>query len=164
MSPFFKALALIVFFTSIFAGYYFARDWWMKRRKAIHAGNMQHKRYLDEKYYCREQLMNTLPALVAGDVHWLLVRSKLVPEQSVEITLNQLENNLKLIARCEYPDESGRLELKKMGLIRIDAKEDRVEFYMSPNSQILIDVLYFIFEIIYGQNKFHNISIKTSGE
>jgi len=126
--------------------------------------NIKKKLYEDEKTFFREYLKTLLPKLKKGEIQWLLIFSRLFPDNKIEITYNAAKKAIHVFNRGRQILPGEEEKIMNFGANSY-MREDEAHLVRTPlNSKIISDIIYYLFEIIHGQEKAVNLKIKTSGE
>jgi hypothetical protein len=164
MNQFFEATFLL---SVIFIGlivYYTIKNR-RSRLKKHQAGELLFaKIYEDEKVYIRNRLKALLAGLQEGKIRWLLIYSRLFPEDQIQITYSRLEQAVNLVQRSRSLGDNEREYLRHLGVNKYCTQTDKIILSTELNSKIITDLIYFLFENICKQHKTHNIKINISGE
>jgi hypothetical protein len=97
MNQFFKAVGLL---SLLFIGllfYYTLKNFWSRSRKRRSGGLLFSKMYEDEKSYQRNKLKSYLAGMAEGKIRWLLIFSRLFPEDRIQVTYSVPEQGVNLI-------------------------------------------------------------------
>jgi hypothetical protein len=165
MTQFFKAIFLL---TILFIGlllYYTIKNIRYKFKKRRSGNLLFNKIYEDEKAYIRNRMKSLLADLQEGKIRWLLISSRLFPENQIQITYTEIEREVTIIqhGRNLRGDEQDYLR-RQLGVNKYCTQPGKIILSTTLNSKIVTDLIYFLFENIYNQQKVHNIKINISGE
>jgi hypothetical protein len=164
MNQFFEATFLLSF---IFIGlivYYTIKNRRSRLKRHQEGDLLFAKIYEDEKVYIRNRLKSLLADLQEGKIHWLLIYSRLFPEDQVQITYSLLDQEINLVQRSRSLSNNEKEYLKHLGVNKYCTQADKIILSTELNSKIITDLIYFLFENICNQHKAHNIKINISGE
>jgi len=138
------------------------KNYFYKIRTNKIKNKIRKKRHDDEKAYIQNYLRTQIKKLESGKVHWILIYSRLHPEQKVEVIFDPVEKALQAQARsCEINGREME-KIKKLGLSCYFLREDLSCFTMPVNSKIITDLIYYLLEEIYNQKYAQNFKVVTS--
>lgn len=163
MNQFFKAIFIL---TLLFAGlmvYYIIKNLWSGQRKKQDGDLVFTKIYEDEKVYVRNQLKILLEELREGQIQWLLIFSRLFPEDQIQITYSTLDCEIKILQRGRLLTNEEQEYVRNLGITSYTTGHSGILLSMVPNSKIITDLVYFMLEKVLNQTRAHNIKIKVSG-
>jgi hypothetical protein len=164
MNQLFKAIYIL---SVIFIGlllYYVVKNFWSNSADRRKGRLLFGKIYEDEKIYFRGQIKILLADLARGQVRWLLVYSRLYPEQRIQITYSTLSREVNLMQYCRALNDREQEHLRYLGMNTYHKEREQVILSATHNSKIITDLVYFLLENIYNQHKAHNLKINRSGE
>jgi len=162
MTNFFLASSIILFISLQIFLYYWIKQKIKNSKDKILKVSLKKKYYIDEKEYLRNFISYHLPLLKENDIQWILIWSKLDINFKTELTYNPIISMIQIGAGNisslkEYSDD-----LSNLGVSKIELTFENCIFKIVPNSKIITDVLYYIFENIYQLREFSNHKIVTS--
>jgi hypothetical protein len=164
MNQFFKAIFLLsVLFISLML-YYTIKNILSRSRKQRDGDLLFAKIYEDEKTYIRNRLKSLLVELQEGKIRWLLIYSRLFPEDQIQITYSLPDQEVNLVQRGRYLSNGEKEYLRHLGINKYCTRADKIILSTALNSKIITDLIYYLFENICNQQKAHNIKINISGE
>ncbi len=164
MKQFFKAIFLLaVLFVGLIL-YYTIKNIRSRFKRQQNGDLLFKKIYEDEKVYLRNKLKSLLIDLQEGKIRWLLVYSRLFPEDQIQITYSLVDQEVNLVQHSRYLSDSEKEYLKHLGVNKYCTQASKIILSTTLNSKIVTDLIYFLFENIYNQQKVHNIKINISGE
>jgi len=164
MKQFFNA---ILWLSVLFIGlmlYYTLKFSYVRSRKYRHGKVLFARIYDDEKEYLHNRLKSLLFDLQQGKIRWLLIYSRLFPEDQIELTYSQPDQEVNLIQRNRLLSENERAYLRHLGVNKYCTQTDKIILSTAPNSKIITDLIYFLLENICKQQRARNIRINISGE
>ena len=162
MKNLFAVFVLIAVSVLFFISYYTGKNIFYKNRAKKINSKIRKKRHGDEKAYIRNYLRTQIKKLESGRVHWILIYSRLHPEQKVEIIFDSLEGALQAQVRSCKINSWEMEQIKKLGMSCYFLREDLSCFNMPVNSKIITDIIYYILEEIYNQKSAQNFKVVTS--
>jgi hypothetical protein len=162
MKNLFTVFVLIAVSVLFFISYYAGKNILFKYKTKKIKSRILKKRHNDEKSYIRNYLRTQIKKLESGEVHWILIYSRLYPEQKVEIIFDFLEGALQAQVRSCNINSWEMEKLKKLGMSRYFIREDLCCFNMPVNSTIITDIIYYILEEFYNQKCAKNFKVVTS--
>lgn len=163
MSNFFQALITVVIAGFIIAIYYIGKNIFRNLQIKKQAEKVWQKIYVDEKNKFRSYLRFLLTLLTESKIQWIVIWSKIVPEQKLEIIYNTNSGRAEIhLDKTEIgsPVLNG---IKSTGSGWKIGREGSFILYCTPNAKILADLIYLVFEQIFNQSRFRNIKIALSG-
>jgi hypothetical protein len=164
MNQFFKAIFLLsVLFISLML-YYTIKNILSRSRKQRDGDLLFAKIYEDEKTYIRNRLKSLLVELQEGKIRWLLIYSRLFPEDQIQITYSLPDQEVNLVQRSRNLNNGEKEYLRHLGINKYCTQADKIILSTALNSKIITDLIYYLFENICNQQKAHNIKINVSGE
>jgi hypothetical protein len=163
MDKFFNVIYLIAIFVLVFIVYYTVKNIIQKNRINKINENIKKKRYRDEKTYIRNYTRKLIKDLQMGNLQWIIISSRLIPEQKVEVTYNEIEKQLQCKIRVSELLDSDVSTLNKLGMTGHRNEDQLYLFNMPVNAKILTDILYYSLEKIYQQQQTQNLKLITSG-
>jgi hypothetical protein len=164
MKQFFKTIFIL---TILFVGlilYYALKNFWFRLRSQRTGNRLFGKIYEDEKAYFRNKLKTLLVNLAEGKIRWLLVYSRLFPEDRIQITYSVIDREVHLVQYSRDLKDEEQEYLRFLGVTRYHMEQGKIILSATLNSKIITDLVYFLFENIYNQGKVHNLKINISGE
>jgi hypothetical protein len=163
MENLFTVIVLTAVSVLLFSFYYGFKGLYKTYQNQQSKKRIKQKTYENEKEFVRNHLRVLLGKLKTGELRWILVSSRLYPEDKLEITVNPQGRNLLVKTRHRELNEADIKMMKEMGIIASTYREE-VNFLSMPiNTKILTDIIYFCLEKIGRQENARNIKIITSG-
>jgi hypothetical protein len=163
MKNLFAVIVIIAVSIFIFVIYYTSKSLYFRYKERVIKAEIQKKRYEDEKKYIRFYIRSLLKDLESGRLSWILVSSRLYPEIKLELIYNSLNKFIQIQHRIRDISKEEYRVLKNLGLQRYDINNNLFCIYVSLNSKIVTDIVYFILEQISEQRNAQNIKVVTSG-
>jgi len=164
MNQFFNAVIILsILFLGLIV-YYVAKNYVFKLRREHRGTLLFDKIYQDEKTYFRNRLKLLLLDLATGKIQWLLVYSRLFPEDRIQITYSSIEQAVQMVQYSRGLNVAEQEYLHYLGVNRYRREQGRIILLAASNSKIITDLVYFMLEKIYNQKKTHNLKINISGE
>ncbi len=163
MYNFFTVIVIMAVSIFIFVIYYTSKYLYYRYKQRILKSEIQKKRYEDEKKYIRYYLKSLLSDLESGKLRWILISSRLYPEEKLELIYNSISKTIQIQHRIRNVSSEELNMLKNLGLQAYDIKNDLFCFNVSLNSKIVTDIVYFVLEQVSKQTYAHNIRVVTSG-
>jgi hypothetical protein len=163
MKNFFTVILLSAVSILLFAVYYMSKSIIHKFKTLRLRERLRKKSYEDEKNYTRNYLRDLIKQLESGNLHWILINSRLHPEVKIEIIYDSVETDIKIQNRNLKVNEHKLKYLKELGMLGFITKRELNCFSMPVNSKIVTDIVYYILEELCDQQYAHNLKIVTSG-
>jgi len=163
MKNLFSVIVIIAVSILIFIAYYAGKNLYLRYEQKRIKSKIQKKRYEDEKKYIHFYIRSLLKDLKTGTLRWILIFSRINPEVKIELIYNSVINMMQIQHRIRKLSTTEIANLKNLGLQSYEAKNDLNCFYVSHNSKIVTDVIYFILEEVGQQKRAQNIKVITSG-
>ena len=163
MDQFFKVIFILTLIFVSLMVYYILKNIWSGWNKKRTADQVFKKIYEDEKTYIRNQLKNLLDDLKEGKIQWLLIFSRLFPEDQIQITFSILDSEINIAQRGRYLSEDELEHIRHLGITKYSTGHSGIVFSTVLNSKIITDLIYFLLETVLNQTKAHNLKIKVSG-
>jgi len=163
MENLFSVILLTAASVILFSLYYGLKGIYRTYQKRHVREKIKSKIYEDEKAYIKNYLRILLNKLKSGELSWILISSRLYPQDKLEITLNPRDYNLLVKTRLRKLSDVEIKILKNLGAISSGYRDEINSLAMPINSKIVTDIVYYCLEIIARQGNTKNIKISTSG-
>lgn len=160
MKNFFLAASLTLLCGLLIALYYFVRQINQNKSQNVLKEKIRKKIRVDEKEYLRNYLMHNLNELQRSKIQWIMVWTRLDPTKKIELTHDPISSEIQILVR--EINKIDEIELKNIGINKIDQTSDSICLKIVPNAKIITDVIYYLFEKYLVQNKFVNYKLVTS--
>ena len=162
MKNFFSAIIIIFIIVFFIVLYYLIRDLLQRRLNERRKIKINQKRSNDQKYYLRTYLEYNLSRLVKEEIFWILIFSKQRPYHKVQLIYDKMSGNINIMTNSAKLDKKLKDRLIELGIQRF-LREDELDIYSTVlNSNIISEIIFFIFTDIYDRKSNLNLKMKTS--
>ncbi len=160
MKNFFLATGLILFGSFLIGCFYYVLNSYRGKNQKKIFETVKKKIKTDEKEYLRNYLKHHIPRLKENKIQWIMIQTKPDHSNKIEITYNNLTNEIQVIKNDFKLDNSQKL--KKFGINNVVKSSDSYILKIAPNAKIIVDVIYYLFETSDVKNKFTGYKLVTS--
>ena len=164
MNNFFLTFGLILAASIFIISYYWIKQLFRNQQNKKLKKSIQKKLHIDEKEYLKNYFSYHLPSLIENEIQWIMIWSKSNSSFKSEITYNPIISKINIKADKIESLENHNKELQKIGVSEFETNHENSIFNLLPNSKIITDIIYYIFEYIYQLKEFTNHKIVTSAE
>ena len=159
-------LTIIIVFTAavVLIVYYSLRQYADKKKQRRRISLIRKKLYEDDRIYFQSRLRALIPQLKDGQLQWLIISSKKMKQEKLEITYSSLSGEIELKDRARSRKSTEIGLLSQLGAVSCLVMNE-INIISAPlNSKIISDIIYFIFEEIFNLKPAQNLKISTSGD
>jgi hypothetical protein len=163
MKNYYATLIIIAVSGLVIVFYYISKQKIRKyRTDRLHEGIWK-KIYTDERTLTESRLRNVLGQLESQTIQWVTCYSRKYPQIRAQFIYSVTERQIQMDVAGEYPWETRKGEIKKMGVTGFRYTGELITFFLPVNARMATDMLSFCFYHMTGDGKLTNLSIKTSG-
>ena len=109
---------------------------------------MRRKLYEDDRILFQGKIRKLLVDLRSGQLHWLIICSKIEKAHKVEVTYSSIKNEIEIKDRGRPRTKSEINILSEIGVGEYTVSDEINVISVPLNAKIITDVVYFIFEEI----------------
>lgn len=164
MRSFFLTIILVATAVTALILYYSMKQFLISKSKNRKVVLIHRKLYEDDRILLQSRIRKLLGDLKSGQLHWLIISSKIEKTNKVEVTYSSIKNEIEIKDRGRPRTKSEIDILSEIGVGGYTSSDEINVISVPLNAKIITDVVYFIFEEIYNLGSVKNLKILVSGE